>query len=250
MPLIVSDFHGTIANITEEAQNKAIGCKLLNDAVRKYDLIKIGKLLIAEYLTKRALSEYKKGKLPIEKVYAQFNSAIKGTPVMSIYSTVEEFAKQNSCKIDKNLLRILRTAKKDSAIAKILSSGYEKGILRILKHTEYSDLFSDHDIIANQLKLDDDEKAIGFTLDIYGKKKEIFEKEFIGSPVFRPEKTVYIGNDPEEDGPIAKLLPKGHFIASLIATDDEKQELAAKFNATVPESYEELEKCLRFYLKM
>lgn len=95
-------------------------------------------------------------------------------------------------------------------------------------------------IVANELETENG-KAVGFTLNIYGEKAEVMEREFFEEEGLREDTTLYVG-DSEDDEPIADILVPGNFIVSFFASDDFKERMSSKHKAFVPKSEEDLRK--------
>ena len=238
---VVTDWNGSLTRSTEEASNKHIGYSMLDKAKDTKNYPKLLQLGILKIATKTALALKNRGLLHLRNVYRPFNLALHGVPVQDIEKYVLEFARATKELVDTDTLDVLRDLRKQRKTG-ILSVAYKRVIERTLTEAGYDDVFSRTDIVANDL-LSKDGKALGLTLRIYEEKARVMEEEFFRKRSFRPQSTVYIG-DTKDDEPVAKLLPSGHFIVPLIATDDFKQHMASKHKAFVPSSPQELVKYL------
>ncbi len=250
---IVSDWNGTLTSSTEEASNKKIGYRMKDDTLRAvshgqvWKIPRLLKLLDAKKKTEEALAAYNRGEVPLSDVYEPFNSAIEGAPVDYINEIVDEFARETVWRVDGRLLRPIAALHEKGSRTGILSVAYRGVIKRTLAEAGYRYMF-DH-IVANSLERTANDRAIGFTLDIYERKGEAMKDEFFDTHGFRPEETIYLGDDLKDDGPVADLLPPGHFVVPFLATDDVKQEFAAKRKAFVPESEADLQRYLEAKLR-
>ncbi len=188
----------------------------------------------------KRLKQYHDGKRHLWEVYEPFNEKIlKGRSVTFINSVIDGFARENADKVDGRIIRPIKNAHSNHGkLTGILSVSYDYVIKRVLEESGFPDVFDW--IVSNTLETDGD-KAIGLTLDIYGKKADVLKTEFFNKRALRENTTLYIG-DSEDDEPIADLLDSGNFIVPFFATDEFKQELASKYEAFVPEDESDLDK--------
>lgn len=128
-----------------------------------------------------------------------------------IQRLVEVFAREHAGDVDGRTARPLRRARERGDRVGILSVGLDYGIVRLLEEAGYADLLQDGLLAANTLETDGNGLAKRITLGIHGKKGEAMEQRFFRERGFRPEYAYYVG-DSMDDAPIAKLLPRGHFI--------------------------------------
>jgi phosphoserine phosphatase len=239
---IISDYEGTIfEHPTGEALNKAIAYAALRHDLFTLHWGSVGKLLKAKKEIKQRLQDYKEGKRHLWEVYEPFNEKVlNGRPVPFVNKVVDKFAKENAGKVDERLLRPIKSAHRQGAKTGILSVGYDYGIKRVLGEAGYCDIFDT--VFANYLR-EVDGTAIGFTLEIYGKKADILKDKFLKAGGFREEETLYFG-DSADDEPVAEVLPPGHFIVPFFATEDFRIKMAKKHKAFVPTDEADLGKYL------
>lgn len=244
---VISDWNGTLTSATEEGLNKKIGFTLLEDTGKKMirgnikDLSLLGKLIYAAISTKINLSFYKNGKGHLHNVYNAFNFAIRGQDANYINNIVDDFAKETISMVNEDILNSIKEVHTNGKYTGILSAAYDRVIRKTLQESNYSDIFDK--IVANTLQTDND-KVVGLTFEIYGRKPEILIHEFFEKEDLREDNTLYIG-DSEDDEPIADILKSGNFIVSYFATEDFKQKLASKYSAVVPRNKEDFMKYLQ-----
>lgn len=253
--LIVADWNGTCFRYpTDEALNKKIGYAVLDNAKRAIkrgnvlQAVDVARLLLAKYQLKKRLKDYKAEKIPIQEVYEPFNRhVLSGTKVSLVERATHQYARETNDMVDPRVLRPLRKADARKAI---LSTSYDYSIEMLLKESGFDGVFDD--IVANRL-ISDGETAVGFTTGIYGRKPDILQnlqEKFFGisrsgsGQDIRPDKTLYIGDSAEDDAPVAKILPPGHFIVPFFATDGFKQDMAVMHKAFVPSDETDLDRYL------
>lgn len=249
--LALTDYNGTCFEYpNSEALNRYIGYAILYDAMvdvfrgRLRRVKDIRNLLKAKSKIDEIVKGYYGGERHPSEIYELFNDLIlKGIPVSLINEAVDTFAEKNKGKLDGRILRPMRSVKESGIGTGILSVTYKGAIVKTLERAGYADVFDEENIIANAL-ISEDGIAIAFTLRIYEEKWQVLEDEFFKKRGFRPENTLYIGDDIKDDGPVAEMLPKGYFIVPFLATDEAREELSRKYGAFVPED----ERDLRRYL--
>ncbi|UCD06871.1 MAG: haloacid dehalogenase-like hydrolase [Candidatus Aenigmatarchaeota archaeon] len=246
---IFSDWNGTLFEYpTAEPENRKIAYSIRNDAKNAvlrgkfWRVADFAKLLKTKKEVEKRLKQYHDGNIHLWKVYEPFNEKIlKGRPVTFINSVIDEFARENADKVDGRIIRPIKNAHSDGKKTGILSVSYDYVISRTLEEAGFPDAF---DVIVSNILKTDGDKAIGLTFDIYGRKKEVFEKEFFRNKMLgeglTKDNVLYLG-DSEDDEPIADLLAPGNFIVPFFATDEFKQELASKYEAFVPEDESDLD---------
>jgi hypothetical protein len=187
----------------------------------------------------------------VRGMYGLYNrEVIAGLPVDFIFDTIDEYASEVAVrKLDNDALRAIAGTSK--GIPKvIISSAYMLGILGTLGRGGWGNLFSC--IVANRLERDGD-TAIGFTLDIYGRKADdlivtavkygMTHKAEDGIPL---RGVAYVGNDPELDGSAMALVE--YPVVSLLASDEDRQEIASNPSygrrVRTPRTGEDLKKAL------
>lgn len=248
MKSIISDYHGTIISSNEEESNKNIGYTILNDNLKEIckgritKLPTLGRLAAVKILTERKLEGYKKGKNHLKEVYKYFNLALRGLPVYYITGIVDRYAKRYAEKIDKRIIRPIKAMHDLGSYTGILSAGYDYCIKRTLEESGYLDVFDD--IVANTLEQDNN-RALGLSLEIYGRKPEVIKSEFFSKRGLKERNTFYFGDSEFDDEPIAEMLPSGNFVVPFLATDEFKEKMANKYKAFVPENEEDLIRYLR-----
>ncbi len=258
--LIISDWNGTLTSSSEADANKAIGYTMLADT--KHDLKRgkiwrtgtLLKLVAAKKATEIALAAYEAGGGSLADVYAAFNVALKGEDPDYINGIVDRFARETVNKIDHRVLRPIAIMRNgggyESAIVSVANRRVIEKTLRAAggQHVAFGY------IVANSM-ITNNGKVERLTLDIYGEKPEVIDRFFFAGPLnisgkrlesrFRPDNTFYLGDDPKDDGPVADLLPRGHFIVPFLASDAVKQLFAERHNAFVPKDEHDMEKYLR-----
>lgn len=238
------DWNGTLfIPETDESLNKAVAHAIKKDLLggiiwgkfwnipRALRLLREGKPAV-----EKALAQYKKGDATLQEVYKAFNQhIIRGTPINVILNAFNQFANDNYSSVDSRMLDPLMEFRGQR---RILSTSQSYVIHRTLMEDRYSEIFERFDITANKfsmLTVKDFKNVAGFTLDIYGKKAKVFKESFLNDEGWKSDETIYSG-DTEDDLPVADLLPKGHFVAPFLASDDFKQLAAKTYGAFVPES--------------
>ncbi len=239
---IVCDWNGTLFEPpTDEELNKAIAYARLNDAVsgikhgklrRAWD---VGKLLSAKKQLKKRLAEYKAGRRPLAEVYEPFNRlVVNGMSADLFWDTIGDYATNNHYKLDRRMVEPLRDGEQRKGI---LSVSQRAAIINILMANGMDGFF--RDFVSNRALMTEDEKRMSHvTLDIYGKKGEVFEDEFLADSGYVAGETVYAG-DTEDDLPIADLLPRGHFVVPFYATDAFREMASGKYGAFVPKNQQD-----------
>jgi phosphoserine phosphatase len=233
----IFDWNGTLFEPpTDEELNKAIAYARLDDAVsgikhgklwRAWD---VGKLLVAKKQLRKRLAEYKAGERQLAEVYEPFNRlVVNGMPTGLFWDAVRDYAKENRSMMDKRMMIPIEEARLEKV--GILSVSQEYAI-RCIIHDLYS-ISPFNDIVANTA-IEDGDVMRGVTLDIYGKKGEVFEDEFLRKRGFVAESAVYAG-DTEDDLPVAKMLPRGHFVVPFYASNAFREKAARVYGAFVPE---------------
>lgn len=139
-------------------------------------------------------------------------------------------------------MRPLRQARALGKDTGILSVSYNYCIRKILEEAGFTDIFDDDNIVANRL-LTDGDRAVGLTLDIYGKKAETLTDRFFRERGLRESDILYLG-DSEDDEPVAELLPNGSFIVPFFAQSGFRKVMASKHKAFVPENEADLQRYL------
>lgn len=244
------DWNGTLFEpATDESLNKAVAYAVLNDTIsavktgKIWRLPQLARLWKGRNLCKEKLEEYKNGKIPLQQVYKPFNEFIvSGAPLPVIYRAFDQFAEEHSQEVDKKMLEPLKEFSQKGTCG-ILSSSQDHVIQKTLRKSGYQEIFPTSNIVANYVKHSKG-KAVCFMLNIYGEKASTFEDAFLKGRDWKPEETLYSG-DTEDDLPVASLLPKGHFVAPFLATDDFKQLVAEKYGAFVPEDQQDLTNYLK-----
>lgn len=242
----VCDWNGTLFDpATDEELNKSIAYAVRDDAAaavkrgkvwRAWDLVK---LLKAKKRIQRRLDEYKAGERPLADVYEPFNElVIAGTPGYVILGTMNRYVAEHRHLTDDRMMQPLWEFAKTNGRNGILSTSQEHVIKMILKR--HAGLFDSGDIVANTLECDEQGIAKRMTLDIYGRKGEVFEDEFLRERGFDPQATVYAG-DTKDDLPVADLLPRGRFVVPFSATGEFREMAAGMYGAFAPESQQDLQ---------
>lgn len=246
---IISDWNGTLFEYaTDEIQNKKLAYAVLDDAkrgVRRGRIWRIADvfgLMKTKSELKKRLQEYHSGKRHLWEVYEPFNKhVVRGRPVSFVNGVIDEFAHETAGKVDGRILIPIQNAHLRGNATGILSVSYDYAIRKLLQEAGYSDVFDT--VIANTLETKGD-RALGFTLKIYGEKAKILKEEFFEKRHLRESDIVYFG-DSEDDEPIAAILPPGNFIVPFLASNDYRQKLGSKYKAFVPQSGRDLDDYLK-----
>lgn len=245
----ISDWSGSLfKHPTDEVLNKTIGHavkkRLISDLAKfkLWKAPKVYKLLETKKELEKRLKEYEADERPLHEVYDTFNKEVlRGLDPDFLYGVIDQYIEDNANKVDKRILRQIGAVHDRGIKTGIISVSLDYVIQRILRRSEADGFFEK--IIANKIASGDDNKIKGFTLDIYGKKTEVLESEFLDPWGLTKENVVYIG-DSKDDEPIADILPEGRFIVPFFAKDDFKQDMYSKYGAFIPDNEQHLKSYL------
>ena len=235
---IISDWNGTI---TKDNDEKAILETIAKDLFKASIPFHLGRA--ARLLTVREELEtlYWQGSRDAKFDYATemfkvYNShVIYGLPISFIHRSVNRYAarKETQCKLDRRILRPIRSFHERGKTTGILSSGYGYGIDRILSTVGFRRCFDFR--IANSIKQEDG-RATEFLLKIYKNKHQLLV-ESLSHRNLDENRTVYIGNSEDDEGCFDVV---GHPIVAFFAADELKERWASQYNAFIPENERDL----------
>jgi phosphoglycolate phosphatase-like HAD superfamily hydrolase len=141
-------------------------------------------------------------------------------------------------KVVYKVLRPLAERHRAGTTTGILSAGYSYGIQMILKSAGYRDYF---DFYEANLLTETDDKAIGFTLNIYKNKAEILLR-LLKDMDLDPKRIAYLG-DSLDDADCFEVI--GHPIVSFLTPEGLKQRFAQKYRAFIPRDESDLARYLQ-----
>ena len=153
---------------------------------------------------------------------------------------VEKYANRRDVQ-DKVVYKVLRPIVERHRVGiatGILSAGYSYGIQMILKSAGYGDCF---DFYEANILTESDDKAIGFTLNIYKNKAELL-LNILKDRDLDPKKTAYMG-DALEDVCCFEVI--GHPIVSFLTPEVLKQKFAQEYRAFIPKDESDLARSLQ-----
>jgi len=264
----VLDFNGTIYEPRDEGPTyKAIAHAVKDEYMPGFkprfwgnpskliSLLGAKKKLEAIYERIKATSMYdiRREQLTRE-IYSIFNrEVIDGISPGIIHIAVEDFAETAAEKVDERILEPIRE-NVANVMAGILSVAWKETVECILGESGYLGLFNDMNIVGDTLKINQEtNKAKGFDLRTYGIKAEFLEDWFFKERRFKPAKTVYWGDGPDDEQCFDLVTSEGGVAAlplMLVESGDQAdrafvEDIANRFNAFVPENAKDLSEFIK-----
>ena len=235
---IISDWNGTITKDNDEKAILETIAKDLFKASIPFHLARAARLLNV-----RAELEtlYWQGSQDAEfdfatEMFKIYNShVINGLPISFIHRSVNRYAtrKETQYKLDRRILRPIRSFHQGGKATGILSSGYGYGIDRILSVVGFRRCFDFR--IANSIKQEGG-RATEFLLKIYRNKHQLL-LEALSHRNLDENRTVYIGNSEDDEGCFTIVR---YPIVAFLAADELKERWASQYKAFVPEDERDL----------
>jgi len=178
----------------------------------------------------------------INEIFRVYNSRIvEGFPVEKVYRLIDEFAAkpETQAQLDHRVLRPVEECRREGKITGILSAGYRYGIQETLKVAGYGSSFDFY--AADELEHEDG-RAVGFGLNIYGKKRS-YLLDLLEERNIAPGTVAYMG-DTDDDTECFDIV--GYPIVPFLAPDEAKERYSREYNAFVPEDEADLLRYLRY----
>ncbi len=240
---IISDWNGTIIGDRDErAILKTIAVDLFKASIPLH-VVRAARLLAV-----RAELEdlYQQGRQDgefdfVREMFVIYNwRIINGLPISFIHRSVDRYAarRETQHKLDRRILRAIRSRHQRGNTSGILSSGYGYGIDRTLAVAGFRGDFDFR--IANSFRQDGG-RAIEFLLKIYKNKPQLLVRA-LRHRNLDEKRTVYIGDSEDDEGCFEIA---GYPIVAFFATDELKQRCASRYKAFIPEDEGDLVNYLR-----
>jgi phosphoserine phosphatase len=176
----------------------------------------------------------------IREIFQVFNDDfIKGVPVTDILRFIDKYAGSEMVqgKLVIELLDIVKALSLKGKHVGIFSAACRYPIEKVIQIAGYDKYF---DFIEADEIYQEDGKATGFGLNIYG-RKHLYMKEIIEKKTINPDELAYIADTEDEAGCFEMVR---YPIVSLIASDEVKRKFAREYKAFVPENMQDLERYL------
>lgn len=240
---IISDWNGTLfKDIDEQVIVRAI-TEYLAKSYIPWHPFKFARLLKTknelEILNSKRNQSLESDRV-IEILSIFSKNIIKGVPMSIIRRLVEKYSNRRDVqdKVVYKVLRPIAERHRAGTTTGILSAGYSYGIQMILKSAGYGDCF---DFYEANLLTETDDKAIGFTLNIYKNKAEILLR-LLKDMDMDPQRIAYMGDSLDDAGCFEVI---GHPIVSFLTPEGLKQRFAQKYQAFVPKDEADLARYLQ-----
>ena len=177
----------------------------------------------------------------VREMFTIYNrKIINGLPISFIHRSVNRYAarRETQHKLDRRILRLIRSRHQGGKTTGILSAGYGYGIDRVLTVAGFRRHFDF--LIANSFKQEGG-RATEFLLNIYKNKPQSLQRALRRRNIDE-NRTVYIGDSEDDEGcfEIARYP-----VVAFLATEELKQRCASRYKAFVPQDEKDLANYLR-----
>ena len=242
--LFVSDWNGTLFEAPDdEAFNRMLAYSVARDRLRAVlrgrvsELPPLLRLAVAKFTMGRAVGKYRKGMATLAELYEPFNRhVVRGRPAAFAREVAVRYAAQRVSLVDGRMLRVIQSFKALGMKTAVFSAAYDQNVARLLAESGFDEAIDE--VVSNVLE-EAEGVAVGFTSRYRDGKAASFSDLFLESRGYAPDQVAYSG-DSDVDEPIASMLPPGHFIVPLLATNQFRQHMVADHGAFAPEDEAEL----------
>lgn len=247
MPDIIADFHGTLYQDADEGPLWTYVAKqAVKPAQTFWHPLRAIAFLEAKPVLEKLTERYKRGEIGYDEIYKAYNKLVLSRlPLDFVQAAIAKYAAMPETK-QKLDHRVLAPIKDASGKKGILSTGTRGFILVCLDGSDYS--FLRDYVVANNVVQQGN--GTEFRLHIYRNKPQIIEGSFFKALKFDPKKTIYFGDNKDEE-PAFKCIAGngGRIVIPFFALQQFKEYAAGKApyrdKVFVPGSEQELSKFLK-----
>ena len=246
MPDIIADFHGTLYQDADEgplwrhvARQAVVPLESLRHPIRAVQIA------LAKGTLEGLAERYTQGEIGYDAVYDAYNRLVLShLPHDFVSQAIVEYAHspETGQKLDRRILSALGIA---TGKRGILSTGSKDFIRTVLADNDSS--FLPSSIVANGIRRNGN--GTEFVLRVYGNKPAIIEEDFFKALRFDPKRTVYLGDNEDEEPAFEYIAGNGgRIVVPFFASPEFKEYASARATyrdkVFVPETQREL---VRFF---
>ena len=220
---IVVDWNGTVFGMPDDnvligqlgkAVLRGLAAEVLRGRLRA--LRTLGRSAMGLMEIRRVRNAYDRREVSLADLYELVNRhIIRAASPSMLERTADAYGAQFASRIDKRMVQPLADARARGSGLFIFSAAFDRGIRAVLGVGGFGESFDE--LVCNVLEQHDG-RALGLTKRFRDDKAGDFKAEFLERRGWSPSEIIYAG-DGSVDEPIARLLPRGHFIVPFLATD-------------------------------